>query len=155
LKIVISLIIFFLTCPPANAQVEKRDKEWSKKIKGKLRQKIVGSLSDGFAVSYWKFSKEVFSIEKREIYKTGDQIDSTFTFAANFKNDTVFRIMIIRRIRKEEYNKAVIYLEGHQIIDQKIWGEVLLPNIPEALETANKWLLYAKSIILSESEESK
>src|SRR2546430_16462158 len=89
-------ILFSSLFASGQNNVKEWDKVLRKSIKGKLKKIILGNRSNGFATFYFKSDKSVFSVVKREKYETNKRTDSSSSFCANFRNDTLFRIVIRR-----------------------------------------------------------
>jgi len=143
----IILMLFLSLFALGQSNVKEWDKALDNNVKGKLKRIKAGKLSNGFATFYFKSDKSVFSVEKRELYKTNKKIDSASSFSANFRNDTLFRVVIRRIVPLEKQGKVIMYLDGVKVLDQEVDGKVYVPEISKIIETAHQLLLKAKDVI--------
>jgi len=141
--LVIASVISFLSCIAQHTNVDELDKSLASKVKGKLKKVTIGTKATGTAIYYYKSNKSVFSIYKNKTYG----VDSVSSFSTYFQNDTLFRIVIIRYLRNHSSGKAIIYLAGNNLIDQKITGTVFVPDVPTLIDSSYKMLENAKAVI--------
>jgi hypothetical protein len=142
-------IVFFSLITSGQSKIKEWDKAWDNSVRGKLKKIQVGNLSDGFAVFYFKSDKSIFSVEKRALYKTGGRSDSASSFSANFRNDTLFRVVIRSIVLHGKEGKAIIYLDDNKIVGQEIDGKVYIPEMSKIIETARQLLLRAKELTMT------
>ncbi|MEO6069093.1 MAG: hypothetical protein ABIP31_01045 [Chitinophagaceae bacterium] len=127
--------------------VKDWDKDLRKEIKGKFKRINNGTRANGFATFYFKSDKSVFGVYESQSFKTDRRIDSSNNFSANFKNDTVFRIVMHRYVPFEKPGRVILYLEGNKILAQDTSGKVFIPEVSKMIERAYQLLLTAKALI--------
>jgi hypothetical protein len=141
------LLLFFsissLSCISQSNNIDDWDNDWDSKVKGKLKSIKVGNRATGTAIFYYKSNKSIFSIVKRSQHGW----DSVSSICANFQNDTLFRVVVTRHLRGGSQGSAIVYLEGKQIIEQKVTGIVFIPPIPTIVDSSYKMLEYAKGVL--------
>lgn len=146
LKLILLLPAFFI-CSLIEGQniIKEWDKEWNKKIKGKL--KYFRSKEHNLFFFYYKSDKTVFSIHQRNYYKTGKRLDSGTSFTACFKNDTLFRVVVRIEYPKEKAGAVIMYLDGNKILAQDITNKMSLPDLPIIIEKSYLFLAQANKLL--------
>src|SRR5688572_22876748 len=142
-------ILMFSLFALGQSSVKELDKALDSRLKGKLKKIIVGKRSNGFATFYYKSDKAVCSVEKREAYKTGGRTDSASSFSANFRNDTLFRVVIRRAVPLEKQGWVIMYLDEDRVLVQDGEGKVYIPEISKIIEYAHQLREKAKELIES------
>jgi len=137
--------ISFLSSRAQSDDIAHWDKEWSSKIKGKLKHITIGNLATGTAIFYYKSDKSIFAIVKRKQHGA----DSASSIGANFQNDTLFRVTVTRTLRNNTRGSAIIYLKGNKLIEQKVSGTIFIPPTPTLIDSSYKMLEYAKGELSS------
>jgi hypothetical protein len=142
LLLLLIYIISFLSSI-AQSNIDGWDKDWGSKVRGKLKSIKVGNRAIGTAIFYYKSNRSIFSIVKRSQHGW----DSVSSICANFQNDTLFRVVVTRHLRGSTQGTAIVYLDGNQIIEQKVTGVVFIPPAPTLIDSSNKMLEYAKGVL--------
>lgn len=149
LKLILLLPAVFI-CSLIEGQniIKEWDKEWTKKIKGKL--KYFRAKEHNLFFFYYKSNKTVFSIHKRNNYKTGKRLDSVTSFTACFKNDTLFRVVVRIEYPKEKESGIIMYLDGDKILAQDVRNKMDIPEIPAIVEKSYQFLSQANKLLKEE-----
>jgi P2-related tail formation protein len=142
LLFLISIISFLSSIAQSNS-IDDWDKGWLSKTKGKLKSIKVGNRGAGTQIFYYKSNKSIFSIVKRSLHG----LDSASSICTNFQNDTLFRVVVTRHLRGGTQGSAIVYLDGNQIIEQKVTGVVFIPPVPTLIDSSSKMLEYAKKVL--------
>lgn len=146
LKLILLLPAVFI-CSLIEGQnvIKEWDKEWAKKTKGKL--KYFRTKEYNLFFFYYKSNKTVFSIHRRNYYKTGKHLDSTTSFTACFKNDTLFRVVVKMEYPKEKAGAIIMYLDGDKILAQDVTNKIDMPEVPVIIEKSYLLLSQANKLL--------
>ena len=120
-KTVVILLFLYPSILSAQDDVDALDREQRGLLKlTSLRKVQIGGNRKGFAYFVDKSTNSIYSVEERDILKLHQVSDSVIliAFHANFKNDTVFRIVSTFQKGRKAFS-SVIYLKNDSIIARK------------------------------------
>jgi len=149
----LTVIILLLFCPcilNAQANVDALDKDQRNMLKlTKLRKVQIGNNREGFAYFVDKNTNNIYSVEERGIAKLHEISDSAvlIAFHANFKNDTVFRIVSTFQKGRKPVS-SVIYLKDDSIVARKDIRESIEIDLAKFQIKAYDLLARAKALEL-------
>jgi hypothetical protein len=147
-KVALSFLLLFTSAQSfGQTNVKELDDSVSNRIKGRLKIISTGKRSNGLGIFYYKSNKSVFGVTKNEWYKSNNRNDSSSSFSANFRNDTLFRIVIKRKLPSEKQGRVIMYLDGDKIVAQEVIGFVYIPEISTLKEKSYQLLYEAKELI--------
>jgi len=148
LSILFSLFILNISLFGQTASVKELDQKFIKENKHKLTRVKAGKKDEILSVYVFKTDKRIFSIMKREMYKSNKKLDSSIAYQFGYINDTLLRVWFVKSDPINKMSGMIIaYISEDKIIAIKKTGNIYLPNMSQLKEKSEQLTIMAKELL--------